>query len=65
MQVIVIFDKFGYGGMRTMVDVIRVPDETNDVKVFREWLSERGRSEELYDYLATDVRDLGTYGISL
>jgi hypothetical protein len=58
MQVIVIFDKFGYAGARTMVDVIRVPDGSNDIEVFRGWLSERNRSEELYDYLTADARDL-------
>lgn len=63
MQAIIVFDKFGYGGHHTLVDVIRIAEGESDLSTFRSWLAEQDRSEEDYSYLSVDVRDLSLVAI--
>lgn len=57
MEVIVIFDKYGYGGMRTLMDVVQIPLGSTDIDTFETWVKDKP-SKDSYAYQSADVLEL-------
>ena len=62
MDVIVIFDLYGYDGQQQMVDVVAVPNGKTDQDVFDAWASARSRAAATHAFLSTTLRTLDGLG---
>lgn len=43
-EVIVIFDKYGYGGLKTVTEVVAVPSGHCDARIFEMWVKYRAEN---------------------
>lgn len=49
MEVIVIIDRYGYGGFKTIADVVAIPNGKSDVETFKAWARERSETFGISD----------------